>query len=372
MVRDIQNVSIIIPSLNPDEKLCKTVNSLLEVGFTDIICVNDGSRDDCLKYFPKESENITILTHDVNRGKGAALKTAFAYIQKNRPLSEGAVTVDGDGQHAAEDVLECAKEMVDKIEVVILGCRDFSEPQVPNRSKFGNRITSLVFRLLCGIKISDTQTGLRAIPAMYYSDMLEIEGDRFEYETNMLLEMEKRKICYLQLKIQTVYIEENKTSHFRPFKDSFRIYSLIFKFTFAQFLKFFLCSVLSFIADGFLVYAFLVLAENIFHINFENKTIDAALATLGARALARVFSSLLNYSINRKFVFPSDTPVKKSIFRYYCLALPLLVISSSLTALFENISIFNSALTIMLLGYIIDFVLFFCNYFIQKKWVFKK
>ncbi len=369
---DINNVSIIIPSLNPDEKLCKTVNSLLEVGFTDIICVNDGSREDCLCYFPEPSENITILKHDVNRGKGAALKTAFAYIQKNRPLSEGAVTVDGDGQHAAEDVLECAKEMVEKIEFVILGCRDFSEPQVPKRSRYGNKITSLVFKLLCGMKISDTQTGLRAIPSMYYSDMLEIEGDRFEYETNMLLEMKRREISYLQMKIKTVYIEENKTSHFRPFKDSFRIYSLIFKFTFAQFLKFFLCSVSSFIVDGLLVFAFLTLAENLFNINFENKMLNASLATLGAKGIARVFSSLLNYSINRKFVFPSDMPIRKSVFRYYCLALPLLLISSILTALLENIPVFNSAFTIMLLGYLIDLVLFFCNYFIQKKWVFKQ
>ena len=84
---DIRNVSIIIPSLNPDEKLCKTINSLLAVGFTDIICVNDGSRDDCLEYFPNESENITILTHDVNRGKGVALKLLL-HIFKNTDLSQ--------------------------------------------------------------------------------------------------------------------------------------------------------------------------------------------------------------------------------------------------------------------------------------------
>ncbi|MBQ6614681.1 MAG: glycosyltransferase family 2 protein [Clostridia bacterium] len=201
-------VSVIVPSLNPDEKLCNTIKSLLEVGFTDIICVNDGSREDCLKYFPPESENITRLTHEVNRGKGAALKTAFSYIVENRPDSIGAVTVDGDGQHAAKDVLACVEQMVEDGDKIILGCRDFSLSHVPARSRFGNRLTSGVFRALCGLKISDTQTGLRAFPSAYYKDMLEVSGDRFEYETNMLLEMKARKIPYGEVKIDTVYIEE--------------------------------------------------------------------------------------------------------------------------------------------------------------------
>ena len=238
----LKNITVIIPSLNPDEKLQNTVNNLLSVGFTDIVCVNDGSREDCLGFFPKESANVTRLTHEFNRGKGAALKTAFAYLLQRRPNSIGAVTVDGDGQHAAKDVLRCVEQMVADKEKIILGCRDFSEPHVPKRSRYGNRITSGVFKLLCGMKLSDTQTGLRAFPAKYYTDMLEISGDRFEYETNMLLEMKARKIPYGEVKIETVYIEENKTSHFRPFKDSYRIYSLIFKFTLGEFFKFALSS----------------------------------------------------------------------------------------------------------------------------------
>ena len=150
MQQDVLNrISVIVPSLNPDEKLQKTVNSLLAVGFTDIICVNDGSREDCLPYFPPESAHITRLTHEVNRGKGAALKTAFSYIQNNRPDSLGAVTVDGDGQHADADVLHCAEAMVAEKDKIILGCRDFSQPQVPKKSRYGNRITSAVFKILC-------------------------------------------------------------------------------------------------------------------------------------------------------------------------------------------------------------------------------
>lgn len=371
MQQDVLNrISVIIPSLNPDEKLQKTVDSLLEVGFTDIICVNDGSREDCLQYFPSENQQITRLTHEVNRGKGAALKTAFAYIQKNRPDSLGAVTVDGDGQHAAADVLHCAEVMAAKGDKIILGCRDFLQPQVPKKSRYGNRITSAVFKVLCGLKISDTQTGLRAFPAMYYADMQEVYGDRFEYETNMLLEMKARKIPYAEVKIETVYIEDNRTSHFRPFADSYRIYSLILKFTLGQFAKFALSSIASFVIDVLLAWLFLTLSEKLFNVDFEVKTAATALATGGACLLARAFSSVFNFTVNRKKVFSSEMPLKASLFKYYCLAVPLALVSSLITALFEQIPFFDTAALIVLLKYVVDCVLFIASYVLQKKWVF--
>ncbi len=366
----LNRISIIVPSLNPDEKLGKTIESLIAVGFSDIICVNDGSREDCLKYFPEENEKITRLTHEVNRGKGAALKTAFSYIRKKRPDSIGAVTVDGDGQHAASDVLRCAVQMVEDKNKIILGCRDFSEPQVPTRSRFGNRITSGVFRLFCGLKISDTQTGLRAFPAQYYTDMLEVFGDRFEYETNMLLEMKARKIPYCEVKIKTVYIEENKTSHFRPFADSYRIYSLIFKFTLGRFAKFLLSSVASFAIDGLLLYLLLELCERLFSVNFADKTALSALLTFVSKLLARAFSSFFNFSVNRKYVFSADNSYKASLLKYYCLAVPIALISAVATGLLELIPIFGTTFLIVLLGYAVDCVLFIASYFFQKKWVF--
>ena len=368
----LSRISIIVPSLNPDEKLKRTIDSLLSVGFTDIICINDGSREDCLAFFPEESECITRLTHEVNRGKGAALKTAFAYIQKNRPNSVGAVTVDGDGQHAAADVLRCAEEMIRAKDQIILGCRDFSEPQVPKKSRYGNRITSFVFRFLCGLKISDTQTGLRAFPARYYTDMLAVSGDRYEYETNMLLEMKARKIPYGEVKIETVYIEENRTSHFRPFRDSYRIYSLIFKFTLGQFAKYVLSSLASFLVDGGLALLFLYLAETLCQVDFDVKDLSSVLATGIACLLARAFSSVFNFIVNRRFVFGNQTAIRHALVRYYCIAIPIGMLSTLFTALLEQIPLFNTALLIVLLKYAVDIVLFVASYLLQKKWVFKQ
>lgn len=371
MQQDIlKNITVIIPSLNPDEKLQNTVKSLLAVGFSDIVCVNDGSREDCLSFFPSESESVTLLTHEVNRGKGAALKTAFAFLKENRPDSVGAVTVDGDGQHAAADVLHCAEQMVADEDKIILGCRDFSEPHVPTRSRYGNRITSGVFKLLCGMKLSDTQTGLRAFPAKYYTDMLEISGDRFEYETNMLLEMKARKIPFGEVKIETVYIEENKTSHFRPFKDSYRIYSLILKFTFGQFFKFALSSLASFLFEMVLLFLFLHALSGIWGVDFSVKTTMVALLVGATQAVARICSSVLNFAINRAKVFDKNVPLGKALLRYYCIAFPHMLISVAALALLEQCSFITSEFSITALAALINCSLYFLSYFFQKKWVF--
>jgi glycosyltransferase involved in cell wall biosynthesis len=237
-----KNVTIVIPSYKPDEKLISTVRGVREAGFSDIIVVDDGGGEKYAEYFRRvESEfGCTVLTHEINRGKGAALKTAFAYYIENRPDSVGLVTADADGQHLPKDMIAVAEQMA-KSQSVVLGCRDFSEPHVPPRSKVGNRTTSAVFKMFLGMKISDTQTGLRAFPRHILPLLGSIEGDRFEYETNMLLKFGQHGITIREEKIETVYIEENRTSHFRTVRDSLRVYRFI--------LSFILSSLISFVAD---------------------------------------------------------------------------------------------------------------------------
>ena len=227
-------VSVIIPSLNPDEKLVTVVDSLVKKGFKDIILVNDGSDESHMWPFEKVGayDECTILTHEVNRGKGRALKTAFEYCIKNREGYIGVVTVDGDNQHQADDIMNCCEAMVSQ-DKVVLGVRTFDGDDVPFKSRFGNNLTSFVFKAMCGLAISDTQTGLRAIPYKYLQTFCDIEGERFEYETRMLLEFKRSSIPYMEVPIKTVYIEENASTHFNPVKDSIKIYKVIFRYTFS-------------------------------------------------------------------------------------------------------------------------------------------
>ena len=228
------NVSIIVPSLDPDEKLCRVVEGLLAEGFTDIILVNDGSHADHLAPFEEAARHpeVTVLTHEVNRGKGRAMKTAFSWCIENRPEIDGVVTVDGDNQHLPRDVRRCAEAMLADPGRIWLGVRDFSLEHVPFRSRFGNNLTRGIMRLACGVSVTDTQTGLRAIPAKDLPVMVGIEGERYEYETQMLLSVRKAGIGIGEVVIDTVYINENETSHFDPLKDSWKIYKIIFRHMF--------------------------------------------------------------------------------------------------------------------------------------------
>ena len=216
----------IIPALNPDNKLIKLVDELKK-NFKDILIVNDGSESD--EIFNK-IKGCTILVHNVNKGKGAALKTAFNYYEKN--LSKkyiGVICLDADGQHLPSDAINMS-ELLEKEDKFILGTRLFNTKSTPLRNKLGNRITSRVFKWLYKVYLKDTQTGLRAIPNRLIKPLIKVDGSRFEYELNMLIKLVKSKEEIIEYDIKTVYLKNsNKKSHFKVLRDSYGIYKIMFQ-----------------------------------------------------------------------------------------------------------------------------------------------
>lgn len=350
-----KNITIILPSLNPDHKLIEVVDGVLKQGFSDIVIVNDGSDAQHLEPFQHLASypSCTILTHEVNRGKGRALKTAFSFCLEHRPSCLGVVTIDGDNQHHPEDIASCAGHMLERQRDVVLGVRDFSRPDVPPKSKLGNNLTKTVFRIACGIKLSDTQTGLRAIPACYLKDMLSMEGERFEYETNMLLEMKARHIPFSEVSIRTIYIEDNSSTHFHPIRDSFKIYRVIFKFLLSSG-----ASSLLDLGVFFLLVFF-----------FGKCNLDTHLAIFAATLGARLVSSFFNYKVNQKLVFASAA--KGSLLRYYLLCAVQLCISAAMVAMLSSVLKAGSLLKTICKA-LVDIILFFISFRIQKEWVFRK
>ena len=141
------------------------------------LIVNDGSSPECETYFKtaEETYHCKVLKHEENKGKGRALKTAFSYLLKEKECSY-AVTIDADGQHEPEDVLRCvlaAKEPEHRGSI-IFGCRNFDEPHVPGKSRLGNKSMCMLMRFTCGMKLSDTQTGLRVFPKEYFLSLIHI------------------------------------------------------------------------------------------------------------------------------------------------------------------------------------------------------
>lgn len=345
----MKNIYIVIPCYDPDEKIMDKFLSELKKEFTNILIINDGSSEIHDKYFKKLAKSgLEIINNYRNYGKGRALKYAFNYLLNKYPKLEGVVTCDCDGQHTVSDIVKVTKELSENKNKLILGVRSFNDRSVPFRSRFGNHLTRGVFKMFIGLDITDTQTGLRGISKDLMIKFLDTPGERYEYETNMLIKAKNDGIKIKEIVIETVYIEDNKTSHFNPVKDSIKIYRL--------FLKYFLSSLTSFVIDVALFGIFLVVFTNF----------DIISRIIIATMFARIISSLWNYFINANLVF-KDMSVR-TIIMYYVLVLVQMFISS-----FVVIELYmETKISLVILKIIVDALLFIINYIMQKEVIFKR
>ena len=338
---------IIIPAYQPDEKLTGVVDTLISKTNFSIVIVDDGSRPDCQPLFAalSEKEQVTVLHHEVNRGKGAAMKTAFQYVYDNCPEAEGVITVDADGQHLPDDVLRVAETFRAHRDALVTGSRRFTG-NVPFKSRAGNAITRFVFAISTGVKVYDTQTGLRAFSRENIPRMLSLKGDRYEYEISQLLYCCREMIPIVEVPIETVYIEDNASSHFRALRDGWRIYKMILMFVSSSFLSF--------------------LFEYVLFLLLSWLTKNWAMSLLFATAVSRVLSSVLNYYLNKQLVFEAAN--KTSFLRYVVLAVFIFGFHYGLLYLFTvlcGIPKWLAYIIVQLIVYPMSFVL-------QRKFVFVK
>ena len=349
---------ILIPSLEPDERLPAYIRRLHESGFAHIVVVDDGSAESYQPIF-REIEGIsgtTVLHHDVNHGKGVALKTGYRYIQENIKEASGVITADADGQHTVEDCLRLAEKLREGKRALYLGSRDFSEKHVPPKSRIGNRVTSVLFLLLYGHWVGDTQTGLRAFPAADLPFMTEVEGDRFEYEMNVLIACARNRIPMIPVTIETIYENENKGSHYHPLRDSLRI----FKVLMGGFLKFMGSSLLCVLIDQGL-FNLMNLAV------FRNGDAKAAELILASTVIARVISACVNFLINKNLVFRQKNGGPKTLLRYMALTVCVMLLSAAGTWLLSHAGMSSTVAKL-----ISDTLLYFVSFRAQQKWVFRE
>lgn len=351
---DRKQIPVIIPSYEPDEKLLNLLKRLSDAQMERVVIVNDGSKgkeyDDIFSKIEQDFPYI-VLRHAVNMGKGRALKTAFNYCLNTYPDMIGCVTIDSDGQHTVNDMLACMEKLYENPQALVLGVRDFNKEGIPSRSVFGNKCTSRVMKMLVGVAVSDTQTGLRGIPADFMKILLLIKGERFEFETNMLLETKEEKRQIIEVPIETIYIEENKTSHFHPLKDSIRIY--------AVFLKFILASLSSSMVD--------LLFFSVFCSVFADIDFGRMGYILVATICARIISATYNFLLNYKVVFKSNSSKIKSMLRYALLAVFIMLCSGFLV---EYLYSFVS-LPEVLVKVPVDVLLFLVSFLIQREFVYR-
>lgn len=333
---------MLIPAYQPDEKMIELCRSLIDKEISAIIprilIVDDGSGKEYADIFDKAADlGALILHHDTNRGKGASIKTGLTYIIQN--LNEQViVTADADGQHKVPDIEKVALLTSSCSDTLVLGVRDIS--RMPLRSRAGNIISRFFFKCCTGVFVSDTQTGLRGFSAKMADKLLLVEGERYEYEMNMLLQLKNLGFKYKEIGIDTVYIENNASTHFHAVKDGLRVFSRVLKYSAA--------SILSAVLDFSLYYLFL-----------HYFSISASYIT------ARVFSGLFNYECNRRAVFKAGASVG-NIAGYAILCVACMLLGSWLVKLLCGIGIAKLISKLM-----VDSVLFIMNYNIQKHFIFK-
>ena len=344
-------IPVIIPAYEPDEKLIELLDKLNSNNIAPIIIVNDGSigkRFD--EIFESASQRgAVVLKQAVNMGKGRALKTAFNYCLCEYEDMLGCITADSDGQHQIDDIVKCMDAIEKNPDALIMGVRSFTG-DVPKKSLFGNRITSYVLKGLTGVYVSDTQTGLRAIPVGFMKKLVKEKGERYEFDTNMLLDTKTQEIPIVEVPIRTIYIEGNSKSHFNAFTDSMRIYALFAKFIFSSLSSSILDVVLFWIVCGLI----------------NGASIGPVGYIMIATIIARIFSSFYNFKVNYKIVFKSEKRGSEAMAKYAVLVVIVMLISGGLVTLLHSLT----GLPAVAIKIPVDCLLFLMNFGIQREFIY--
>ncbi len=339
---------ILIPCYNPDEEIMDTFIKELGKKYQNIVFIDDGCSKEHEAYFKKLEKKYPVIKHYKNYGKGRGIKNGLNYILNNYPDCKSIITADCDGQHSIQDITKVYKETLENQNSLVLGTRNFDDENVPFKSRYGNKITRNVFKIFVGLSISDTQTGLRGMSRNVAEAMLSISGERYEYETNVLIACKTEDIPIVEVPIETIYIEENRTSHFNPIKDSIMIYKL--------FIKYIIVALSSFFIDILLFSLFLIAYDKI---GLTHPIITSTIT-------ARILSSIYNYFINAKLVFKKMN--KLSIIKYFLLVFIQMWVSAfAVAGICKVIPVNPVALKI-----VVDTFIFVFNFIIQREFIFNK
>jgi glycosyltransferase involved in cell wall biosynthesis len=342
-------VIVLIPAYEPGDRLAPLVADVFSADpDLAVVIVDDGSGPDFAAVFDRAAEaGARVLTHDRNRGKGAALKTGFALVRDEFP-GEDVVTADADGQHTVTDILRIADELrvdaADGASTIVLGSRAFTG-RVPARSRIGNAIARGLFRVAAGRALSDTQTGLRGIPSTLLGWSIDQPGTRFEYEQNVLLRAARGGIALTEVPIETVYLDHNASSHFRPLVDSARVMVPVLRFAASSFVAFLVDTV-----------ALLVLTS-----------LTGWLA--GSVVIARLLSASVNFAVNRRYVFRATggATLGRQALRYAMLA--ALLLASNLVWMQ---ALTDAGVPLLVAKVVTETVLFATSYGVQRSVVFPR
>lgn len=336
-------IIFVIPAYQPDQSLLRLVEELISVGVSPplILVVNDGSSSECEFIFQDLQRNgVKVLQHAVNLGKGQALKSAFNEVLMNYPDAIGVVTLDADGQHAVKDALRVRDALRDKPDTLVLGTRTFGR-RTPLRSRLGNSLTQHVFKFFTGKRVSDTQTGLRGIPSALLPVLLRIPSMQYDFELEMLVRCIRDKILLREVPIDTIYLNNNASSHFNPLLDSIKIYFVFIRFVSNSLLTALIDYIVFFVSIGIV-------------------------GIFNATVLGRLAAGSFNFLVAKQFVFKDKGNVISQVVAYTLLVLCHMTLSYILIVRLVESYGWN----IFLAKVLVESFLYIANFSIQQQFIF--
>ncbi|MCX6623921.1 MAG: bifunctional glycosyltransferase family 2/GtrA family protein [Acidobacteria bacterium] len=340
---------LLIPAYLPGEELRGLVDAVLARAgelLNGVVVVDDGSGPGYRALFAGIAAlpGVTVLRHAVNLGKGAALKTGFNHAMLTWPEAAGIVTADADGQHGVDDILNVARYLAGHPDEIVLGVRGFTGA-VPLRSRIGNTLTRYVFQVFTGLKVTDTQTGLRGWPARYCLAALPIPINGYDFELECLMEArENHGFKVTQLPIMTIYMDGNKGSHFNPVRDSLRIYFVFVRYCGASLAAAFVDSLFFYIAWHF----------------------SGRLAW--SQVAGRLAALLIAFTLQRKLVFRSNVGMGRSLAKYLVLLVVMGVVSYSMMSFLNQ----RAHLPVLAAKMTAEGLLFLANFSILRQFIFTR
>ncbi len=339
----IVELIVLIPAYRPGALLVQLVRDLLSRGVSAVVVVDDGSPSDCTPVFNQLGimPDVKVLRHAVNLGKGAALKTALNFALCEFPDFAGFLTADADGQHAVDDILAVARRFTDEPDCLVLGSRSFGA-DVPFRSRSGNKCTRVLVRLLIGRRLGDTQTGLRAIPRGLIPRLLKIPANGYEFELDMLIAAKHALVRTVEVPVQSIYLDGNRSSHFNPLLDSMKVCFVLLRFTGVSLLT-------------------ALLDNAVFLFSYARSH-----EILGSQITGRVVAMGFNYFAARKAVFLSRASLQSTFVKYALLVGANTILSYALI----NVLYSWSGLTVPWAKIIAETALFAGNFALQRDFVF--
>lgn len=337
---------LLIPAYKPPQALAPLVQKLMDMqAFEAAVIVDDGGGEEYASIFRglAETPRVHVLRHVVNLGKGAALKSGLNYAACKYRRSIGVVTADADGQHEASDIAKIAAALCSHPSLLIFGSRGF-DTDVPLRSRLGNALTRHVLRLVVGHNLQDTQTGLRGIPMAFVPEVVKLKATGYDLELDMLVASKSKGFQVHEIPISTIYIDNNRASHFNPLLDSMRVYFVFVRYG----------------------------AVSLFTAAIDNLVFIFATAMggsiLASQTLARLFAGTFNYYGNKRRVFHSDIRDRVAVPKFWFAVITSGAVSYALIHFFVaylSMSVIAAKLSA-------ETFMFALNFVIQREFVFAR